>query len=100
MATRSELNEKLSDEKRKPKNTRNNALIGHIQDQIKQHKETLQSEFWNRREEKRITEVNLNLSLWKKKNDRYGKIREANKKERLEAEKKKVDKLQQKKKAK
>lgn len=100
MSTLSELKEKLYVEKRKPKNMRNNALIEDIQDQIKDQKQILQSTFWNRREEKRVHEVNLNLSLWKKKNDRYGKIREANKKERLAAEKKKVDKLQQKKKTK
>lgn len=99
MSTLSELKKKLYIEKRKPKNTRNNASIEDIQDQIKFEKEMLHSEFYNRREEKRITEVNLNLSLWKKKNDRYGKIREANKKERLAAEKKKMDKLHHKKKA-
>lgn len=96
----SELTNQLSNEKKKPKNKRNNALMADLREQILQQKAILKSGYQNRRMEKRKAEVNLNLSLWNKKNEQYAKIREARKNEQLEAEKKRAEKMQQKKKAK
>lgn len=90
----------MSVEKQKPKNERNNALMADIQEQIWQQNAILKREYRNRQMEKQKEEVTLKLSLWKRKNERYAKIREANKKERLDKEKKQVKKLQQKKKTK
>lgn len=96
----SELKKQLAIEQKKPKNSKNKALINDIQDQIWRQKAILKNEYRNRQAEKHMAEVNLNLSLWKRKNEKYAKIRNAKKNERLEAEKRKVEKIQQKKKAK
>lgn len=93
----SELSAQLQIEKKKPKNERNNKLMSDLQDQIWKHKAILRSGYQKRRMEKRMEEVALNLSLWKKKNEMYAKIREAKKKELLEAEKRKDQKSQAKK---
>lgn len=95
-----ELKIQLSTKKKKPKNARNNSLIRNTKEQLSKQKELLCKEYRNRQMEKQKDEVNFKLSLWKKKKDRYTKIREAKQKERILIEKKKVDKIQQKKKAK
>lgn len=94
------LNAQLSAEKKKHKSDRNNELIEDLQMRIAQEREILTKEFRNRQMQKRKAEVDLKLSLWKKKNEGYAKIREAKQKEILESEKQKAEKTQQKKKTK
>lgn len=95
-----EFKTKLSDELKKTKTARNNDLIRTLQEQIQQQKAILHKEYKNREKERHNTEVKLSISLWKKKNDIYGKIREEKKNHRINHEKEERKKLQQKKKAK
>lgn len=95
-----ELKTTLSAEWKKPKSDRNYELIHNIQEQIQEQKTIWHKQYKKRQKEKHVAEVSVALSLFKKKNDAYGKIREEKKKERLEREKKERGKLQPKKKAK
>lgn len=93
----SELKTTLSNEWKKPKCDRDYDLIRSIETQIKQEKAILRAEYKNRERENHDAEVKLRLSLYKKKNDMYGKVREEKKREKLEHEKKQIEKIKQKK---
>lgn len=94
----SELRKMLSEEWRKPKTTRNMALIDDLHAQINQQKTKLTNEYKKRQEENHKNEVMATLSFYNKRNATYKKIREEKSKERLEHEKRQQDKIAKKKK--